>query len=101
MDEDKVKAIHEWPTPSTVGKVQSFHGLTIFYRRFVKNFSTIAAPLTIVIKRNEKFVWGDAQERAFKCLNTNSHTHHYLHYHVLTKCLRLSVLHLEWVLELS
>ncbi|XP_027156813.1 uncharacterized protein LOC113757952, partial [Coffea eugenioides] len=68
VDEEKVKAIREWPTPSTVGEVRSFHGLASFYRRFVKNFSTIAAPLTAVIKKNEPFVWRDAQVRAFQML---------------------------------
>ncbi|XP_027150387.1 uncharacterized protein LOC113750629 [Coffea eugenioides] len=68
VDEDKVKAIREWPTPSTVGEVRTFHGLASFYRQFVKNFSTIAALLTAVIKKNEKFVWGDTQDRAFQIL---------------------------------
>ncbi|XP_071924844.1 uncharacterized protein [Coffea arabica] len=68
VDEEKVKAIREWPTPSTVGEVRSFHGLASFYRRFVKDFSTIAAPLTAVIKKNEPFVWRDAQVRAFQML---------------------------------
>ena len=48
--------------------MRNFHGLVSFYRWFVKNFSTIAAPLTTVIKKNEKFVWGDAQENAFQLL---------------------------------
>ncbi|XP_071933764.1 uncharacterized protein [Coffea arabica] len=68
VDEEKVKAIREWPTPSTVGEVRSFHGLASFYRRSVKDFSTIAAPLTAVIKKNEPFVWRDAQVRAFQML---------------------------------
>ncbi|XP_027166443.1 uncharacterized protein LOC113766448 [Coffea eugenioides] len=68
VDEEKVKVIREWPTPSMVGEVRSFHGLVSFYRRFVKDFSTIAAPVTAVIKKNEPFVWGDAQERAFQIL---------------------------------
>lgn len=74
VDEEKVRAIQEWPTPTNVGHVRSFHGLAGFYRRFVKDFSTIASPLTNVIRKNAPFKWGEEQEEAFKILkNKLSH----------------------------
>ncbi|WZY72333.1 hypothetical protein YC2023_004573 [Brassica napus] len=68
VDEEKIKVIQEWPTPSTIGHVRSFHGLARFYRRFVKDFSTIAAPMTSVIKNNVSFTSGQAQEESFNKL---------------------------------
>uniref|UniRef100_A0A2N9GWQ7 CCHC-type domain-containing protein n=1 Tax=Fagus sylvatica TaxID=28930 RepID=A0A2N9GWQ7_FAGSY len=65
VDEEKVKAIKEWPTPKSITEVRSFHGLASFYRRFVKDFSTLAAPLAEVIKKNVGFHWGADQENAF------------------------------------
>ena len=63
VDEEKVHAIQEWPSPTSVSKVQSFHGLASFYRWFMKDFSSIAASITKVIKKNVEFKWGEEQEK--------------------------------------
>lgn len=68
VDEEKVKAIREWPTPKNANEVRSFHGLASFYRRFVRNFSSIAAPLNELVKKNVTFKWDDVHEYAFNSL---------------------------------
>jgi len=68
MDEEKVKAIRDCPTPKLVSEVRSFHGLASFYTRFVKDFSTIATPLTEIVKKSFGFKWNDDQDKAFNLL---------------------------------
>ena len=51
MNEVKIKAIQEWLTPKTISEVRNFHDLTSFYKRFVKDFRTLATPLNEIVKK--------------------------------------------------
>jgi hypothetical protein len=68
VDHAKVEAIHGWPIPKNLSQVRSFLGLAVFYRRFVKDFSTIAAPLNELTKKGVPFSWGTRQQNAFDML---------------------------------
>lgn len=68
MMEDKVKAVQDWPTPTRVTHVRAFLGMAGYYRKFVKDFSKIAAPLSDLTKETVKFEWAHAQEEAFRRL---------------------------------
>ncbi len=55
MDLAKVKVIMEWAAPTTVKGTLGFLSFANFYRRFIKGFSEIIAPLTALMKRDVKF----------------------------------------------
>ena len=65
VDPSKVEAVLNWKRPETVTEIRSFLGLTGYYRRFIKNFSRIAMPLTKLTRKNQTYVWDAKCERSF------------------------------------
>ena len=65
MDEEKVKAMREWPKPKILTQLRGFLGLCSYYKRFVKNFSKLASPLTNLTKKGN-FEWNEATQEAFE-----------------------------------
>nr|GEY07994.1 retrotransposon protein, putative, Ty3-gypsy subclass [Tanacetum cinerariifolium] len=68
VDPAKIKAIKSWAVPTTLTEVRQFLGLAGYYRRFIKEFSLIAKPLTKLTQKNKPFVWGNNKEEAFQTL---------------------------------
>jgi hypothetical protein len=68
MHPDKIKAILEYPTPTTQKEILAFQGLAGYYRRFITGFSGIMAPITDLLKKEKKFEWTTAQEQAFQAI---------------------------------
>ncbi|KAL0161331.1 hypothetical protein M9458_045056, partial [Cirrhinus mrigala] len=72
MDPTKIQAVTGWPQPSTIKELQRFLGFANFYRRFIRNYSTIAAPLTSLLKNKpKKLCWTEEADRAFSALKTS------------------------------
>ena len=66
VDPKTIEAVMDWQRPTTVTEVRSFLGLAGYYRRFVQDFSRIAAPLTRLTQKNVRFQWTEVCEAGFQ-----------------------------------
>ncbi len=75
-DPSKIDTVKNWPTPTSAKDVRKFLGFTGYYRRFIKNYASIARPLNDLLvgistnkekrrKPNTPFGWGQTQQTAF------------------------------------
>ena len=64
-DPEKIKAVCEWPNPTSASTLRSFLGLCSYYRRFVRGFANIAAPLHRLTEKDKAFVWTHECDVAF------------------------------------
>jgi hypothetical protein len=72
MDPEKVREIREWSSLNNIFEVRSFHGLVIFYIKFIRNLSGICVPmLDTVKKKNKSFSWTEEDKKSFKVLKEN------------------------------
>ena len=68
MDPSKVSAVAAWPIPESRKQLQRFLGFANFYRRFIRGYSTMAAPLTALTSSKIPFSWSPPAAAAFKAL---------------------------------
>ncbi|XP_050452182.1 uncharacterized protein LOC126851891 [Cataglyphis hispanica] len=67
-DPKKVSALTSWTEPRLVKQICQFLGMASWYCRFIENFSTLAAPLTHLTKKNARSTWRENEAAAFKQL---------------------------------
>ncbi|CAN4115177.1 unnamed protein product [Withania somnifera] len=68
VDPAKIRAIRDWPRPTTIFEIRGFVGLGGYYRWFVEGFSSIAAPLTRLTRKDVSFRWSEECELSFSNL---------------------------------
>ena len=68
VDPKKIEVVVEWKPPRNVTEVRSFLGLAGYYRRFVKGFSMITAPMTRLLQKNVKYEWSEKCQGSFENL---------------------------------
>lgn len=67
-DPDKIRAVAEFPQPTDVSSLRSFLGLAGYYRSFIGNFSSLAAPLNLLLKKDAPWIWSSQQQEAYETL---------------------------------
>ena len=65
VDPEKVKVVMSWERSKSIFEIHSCLGLTRYYRRFIEDFSRLAAPMTRLTRKEVKFKWNDLCEKAF------------------------------------
>ena len=62
---EKVDGVLSWPEPKNVKGVRKFLGLANYYRRFIKDFARVARPINMLTRKDEKWQWGEEQQKTF------------------------------------
>jgi len=65
MEKEKVEGVLSWLEPKNIKDVRKFLDLANYYRRFIKDFARVARPMNMLTRKNEKWRWEKAQQKAF------------------------------------
>lgn len=70
-DPDRVQGVSDCQVPKTIKQVRRFLGMAGWYQRYINNFSSVAAPLTDLLKKSDRFVWTPEAQQSFDALKTS------------------------------
>ncbi|KRZ83130.1 Retrovirus-related Pol polyprotein from transposon 17.6 [Trichinella sp. T8] len=68
-DPSKTSAVWEWMAPTCVSALRQFLGLASYYRKFVKGFANVAAPLHMLLEKGAEWDWSKACQSSFDAVN--------------------------------
>ena len=68
MNDEKVRYIRDIEPPTNLRRLQHFLGVCNWLKKFIKDYAAIVHPLTLLTRKNQKFVWGEDQQKAFETL---------------------------------
>ena len=98
VDKAKIEVIEKLPPPTNVKGIRSFLGHAGFYRRFIKNFSQIARPLTSLLAKDAPFIFSDECHESFQTLKkaviSTRLSNHLIGIFLLRSCVMLAILRL-------
>ena len=72
----KLNAVHGWETLTNAKDIRSFLGFANYYRQFVLGYASIAAPLTMLTKKDVLWHWGSCNAGLLKVSNLPYALHH-------------------------
>lgn len=67
----KIEAIERMKVLENLRDIQCFLGMLVYYRQFVPDFSSIAKPLVLLLRKKVEFCWGESQQKAFTLLKNS------------------------------
>lgn len=67
---NRIEKVEKYPAPKNPKEIKQFLGLVGYYRKFIKDFSKIARPLTQLLQKSSTFSWTDEQQRSFDTLKS-------------------------------
>jgi hypothetical protein len=93
VDPSKVKDVLNWMPPTNASEIHSFLRLAGYYRRFIKDFSKIAKPMTRLLEKNNDFDWTEECKSALKSWRSDSLRHQYWSYQISLRSSTFTVMH--------
>ena len=70
VDQERVKAVKEYPIPKTEREIRSFLGMANYYRKFIPNYAKLAAPISSLLKKDVKFEWSCVCQTSFDSIKS-------------------------------